>query len=66
MDEPKTKLICNLGKDEIFVIEGSKFRNTGKRTTVKGIKYYICREVNDGPVLLQRGSQRVELAEKGE
>lgn len=64
----RTKLVCNLGLDDFFIYphnEGS-WRRTNETRTMRGKKYYLCKQLEDNTKqLLVMGSERVELRQKG-
>lgn len=67
MDEPRTKLVCNLGLDEFFTYpdEEGTWRRTTQTTKLSGKKYYICRQLEDyNKMLVLLGTDRVELKGK--
>ena len=70
MDEPRTKLVCNLGKDDFFVYPGldGTWRNTGVRIRVrdadsgKSWMAYECRQIEDNDrYVCLKGGERVYL-----
>lgn len=68
MGETRTKLVCNLGRDDFFLYphNDGTWRQTGETRTMRGKKYYVCRQLEDSSSqLLILGSERVELARKG-
>lgn len=69
MDEPRTKLVCNLGMDDFFRYPGEEgvWRRTPDSRMIMKRKFYICRKVDDYNKTLElQGGIRVELIEKGE
>ena len=67
MDEPRTKLVCNLGLADFFTYPGEEgtWRRTPTTTKLSGKKYYTCRQLeNYKKMLVLPGNERVELKEK--
>lgn len=65
MDRQKTKLICNMNHDDVFLhpkAEG-KWRNTGWKVKLKEGTYYECRRIDGDEVDQVLGTVRVTLAE---
>ena len=67
MDEPRTKMVCNLGLAEFFTYpdEEGTWRRTPQTTKLSGKKYYICKQLeNYDKTLVLLGTDRVELKGK--
>ena len=68
-EETRTKMVCNLGTNEFFTYPHSEgtWRKTDETRTIRGKKYYVCRQREDNShQLVIMASERVELIQKGD